>query len=120
MSEAERKKLQQSLRELRDSARGLVSSAEAELTRVAARVVDGARKGEAEVPARVRETVHELVERVRRDRDELERRVDEGVRAAVARARRPIADELAQLRGRLENVQARLDEFARKRRRRKG
>lgn len=116
MTDSDRKGLQQSMREIRESALGVISGAEAEIARLAHRVLDTVGvKGEGDAGARIRDTVGELVDRVKHNRAELERRVDEGVRAAVARVGRPIADELEGLRGRLEKVQHRVEELTRRR-----
>jgi hypothetical protein len=57
----------------------------------------------------------ELVARVRKNREEFERRIDEGVKAAVARVRAPIDKEIATLKQRIEDLQAKVEERARKR-----
>ena len=116
MPDPDRNKLPRSLREIRQGAAGLVTGAEAELARVAGRVLDSVGlKGEGDVPARLRESVHELVLRAHKGREEVERRVDEGVKAALARVGRPMAEELETLRGRLEKVQERVDVLAQRR-----
>jgi len=107
MGEADRKGLQESLREIRESALGMIGDAETEVSRIAHRVLEGLGwKGDAS------STVSDLVERVKRNRELLERLVDVGVRSAAARVSRPIAEELESVRGRLEAVQKRLDELA--------
>lgn len=124
MTEGERKSLQQSIRDTWLGALGVLSDAEAELSRTAQRVLEsvGLREGEGAQalgePGResLRETARELVDRVRRNREALERRVDEGVRMAVARVHRPLALELANLRERVEQAQRRLEALAPRRR----
>jgi len=109
MGEADRKGLQESLREIRESALGMIGDAETEVSRIAHRVLEGLGwKGDAS------STVSDLVERVKRNRELLERLVDVGVRTAAARVSRPIAEELESVRARLEAVQKRLDELARR------
>ena len=116
MPDSDRNKLPRSLREIREGAAGLVTGAEAELARVAGRVLDSVGvKGQGDAPARIRESVHELVARAQKGREEVERRVDEGVKTALARVGRPIAEELETLRGRLEKVQQRVDALAQRR-----
>ena len=51
----------------------------------------------------------EIVARMKKNREELERRVDEGVKTAVAKVRAPIDKELASMKARVEQLQAKLD-----------
>lgn len=110
MNEGERKSLQQSLRETWMGALGVLTDAEAEVSRTVHRVLDtlGSRVEGDSLSAAVRE----LVERVKKNTAELEKRVDDGVKAAVARVHGPIAAELAVLRVRLETVQKRMEHLA--------
>ena len=112
MSETERRSLQQSLRETWTGARGVISGAEAEATRAAHRALESVGLHVESEAQAVKDALHELVERVRKNREELERRVDEGVKAAMARVHRPLADELRELRGRIEVVQKRVEHLA--------
>src|SRR4051812_10154220 len=114
MNEGERKTLQQSLRETWMGALGVLSGAEHEMARAAQRMLEsmGLREGGEHT---VKDAVRDLVERVRKNRDVLERRVDEGVKAAVARVHRPLQHEVDLIRGRIEQVQKRLEELASRR-----
>lgn len=115
MNEADRNKVPRSLREIREGAIELIAGAEAELQRVAGRVLDSiGLKGEGDVPARIRDSVNDLVDKARLHREEIERRVDEGVKQAAARVGRPIAEELGTLRARLEKVQERVEQLTRR------
>ncbi len=57
----------------------------------------------------------ELMARVRKNREEFERRIDEGVKTAIARVRAPIDKEIATLRQRVEELQTKVEERARRR-----
>lgn len=104
----DRKSLQQALRDTWMSALGVLSGAEAEIAKTAHRLIESV-GGEASGAAK------EFVERVKKNREAFEHRVEEGVKAAVARAHKPIAKELQSLRDRIEAVQKRVEELARKR-----
>ena len=112
----DKKPLGELLRETWLNAMGLVSSAEAEASRVTSRLVEilGRPKEEAQHLAQ------ELQTRVRKNREELDRRVHEAVKTASDRLRNPLANEVAQLRQRIEQLNDRIEEAARRRRERKG
>src|SRR5262245_27756285 len=107
MTDADKKSLQQTLRETWMSALGVLTSAEGELQRATQRLLDSV--GLRDAPGIARTTVGELMARVKRNREVLERRVDEGVKAAVHRIRQPILDELVTLRSRVEQLQQRIE-----------
>ncbi len=109
---AEKRSLQQSLRETWLHALGVLGGAEQEATRAAQRVLESI--GLAP-DAEGKTLVGELMQRVRRNREAFERRVDEGVKAAVARVRQPFVQEIASLRGRLEKVQRSVEELKERR-----
>lgn len=116
MTDGDRKSLQQSLRETWMGALGVLSGAEAEVARTAHRWLGTVGLGvDGEPPATMKDAVHELVEAVKKNRSALEQRVDDGVKAAAARVGKPIQQELASLRGRLETLQQRVEALARKR-----
>jgi polyhydroxyalkanoate synthesis regulator phasin len=111
----DKKPLGELLRETWLNAMGLVSSAEAELSRATSRLAEilGRPKEEAQHLAQ------ELQARVRRNREELDRRVHDAVHTVSEKLSHPLANEVAQLRQRIEQLNARLDEAARRRRERK-
>jgi len=119
--ERERRTLQQSLRETWLGVLGVLTGADAEVAKAAGRLLESVGlRGEGEesphsTKEAAREAARELAERVKRNRDALERRVDEGVRAAVARVRKPIDEELASLRGRMEALQRKVDALSHRR-----
>jgi polyhydroxyalkanoate synthesis regulator phasin len=99
------------LRETWMSALGVLSSAESEVSRLTARIVEilGRPREEAQHLA------HELQSHIRGNRAALERRVEEAVRSAADRLLGSLASEVAQLRRRVEELQGRIDEQARRR-----
>lgn len=116
MTDVDKKSLQQSLRDTWLNALGVLSDAESEVSKAAHRVMEsvGLNPTDAEGKGQVKEAVRELYQRVRKNRDELERRLDEGVRAAVDRVNGPLSQELQGLRGRIEKLQHRVEELARR------
>lgn len=127
MDESEKKTLQQSLREAWLGVLGVLSQAEEEAMRTGQRILEamglgGEGHGEGtpeESGGEAAERGHlmgELMRRVRLNHEALERRVDEEVRQAVARIRRPLAEELATLRGRVEQLQRRIEAMHERRR----
>jgi hypothetical protein len=56
----------------------------------------------------------ELLTRVRKNREEFERRIDEGVKATIARVRAPIDKEIASLKERVEQLTAKVEARARR------
>ena len=112
----DKKPLSELLRETWLNAMGIVSSAEAEVSRATSRLVEilGRPKEEAQHFAQ------ELQARVRKNREELDKRVQEAVKTASDKLRNPLANEVAQLRQRIEQLNDRIDEAARRRRERKG
>jgi|SRR5688572_2659837 len=101
--------LQQSVKEAWMSFIGVFTTAESELNKATARLLESLgfpadEKGEHHLGA-------ELMARMRKNREEFERRVDEGVKTAVAKVRAPIDKELAQLKTRLEQLQAKFDDL---------
>ena len=56
----------------------------------------------------------ELLTKVRKNREEFERRIDEGVKAAVAAVRAPIDKEIASLKERIEQLTAKVDARAKR------
>jgi hypothetical protein len=107
-TDGDRGRVQQSLK---DAWLGVLSGAESEAARAAQRLFEvvGLHPPTGDGPALVKEAMREISERVRLNRDALERRVEEGVRQAAARVRRPLQAELATIRARVEDLQARLD-----------
>jgi hypothetical protein len=99
--------LQQAAKEAWLSVLGVVTTAESELHKATARLLET-----LGLPPESDNMAAELMARMRKNRDEFERRVDEGVRAAVARLRAPIDKEIASLRARLERISARLDQMS--------
>ncbi|HEX2568728.1 MAG TPA: phasin family protein [Polyangia bacterium] len=126
MDESEKKTLQQSLREAWLGVLGVLSQAEEEAMRTGQRILEAMGLGgegpgegvssEAERTAERGHLMGELMRRVRLNHEALERRVDEEVRQAVARIRRPLAEELATLRGRVEQLQRRIEAMHERRR----
>jgi polyhydroxyalkanoate synthesis regulator phasin len=104
--------LQQSVKEAWLSFLGVFGTAETELNKASARLLEtlgfpADEKGEHNIAA-------ELMARMRKNRDEFERRVDEGVKNAVAKVRAPLDKEIAQLKTRLETLHTRFDELQRR------
>src|SRR6478609_11638574 len=56
----------------------------------------------------------ELMARVKKNRQEFERRIDEGVKAAVAAVRAPIDKEIASLKERIEQITAKVEARAKR------
>jgi hypothetical protein len=101
--------LQQAVKEAWLSVLGVFNTAEGELHKATARLLES-----LGLPAESDGLTAELMARMRKNRDEFERRVDEGVRAAVARVRAPIDKEIATLKLRVERVTAKLEQRGRR------
>src|SRR5262245_1500236 len=104
MADAEHKRsLQQALRETWLSVLG---GAEEQASRAAHRLLEslGLHPGDQGV-------TREILARVQKNRELIERRIEEGVKAAVAQVRRPLVQEIAALRGRVEKLQRSVEEF---------
>ena len=124
MSDAEKKHLPHLLRETWMNALGVLHGAESEVAKTAHRVLESmgipiapaapGDEGAAQLPE-VKAVVREIFVKVQRNRADLERRLDEGVRATVDRLRRPFAQELDQVRARIDKLQQRVDGLRRPR-----
>ena len=91
-----------------------VAVAEAEANAVKA-TADGDAYAKLKVATAEAQSLQVQNDALAKNRDVLERRLDEGVRAAVDRINRPIQQELESLRGRVERLQRRVEERARRR-----
>jgi polyhydroxyalkanoate synthesis regulator phasin len=110
-NERDKRALHDILRDTWMSALGVFSSAEAELNRATHRL--------AEVVGRPKEEAQHLAQelsgRMRKNRAALERKVEESVRSVAERLRGALSGQVAELRARVERLQARIEEHARNR-----
>jgi hypothetical protein len=101
--------LQQTVKEAWLSVLGVFTTAENEVNRATSKLLETMgiqpdAEGNHHVAA-------ELMARVKKNSAEIERKIDEGVKAAVTRVRAPLEKELASVKTRLEQMQARFDEL---------
>ena len=101
----------QPLRDAWLSVLGVFHSAESEVQKAAGRLLESF--GLSPTDTSAQGIAKEVVARMKKNRDELERRVEEGVKAALHKVREPIDREVAQLRGRIEELGRKLEEKGR-------
>jgi hypothetical protein len=112
---ADPKNFQATVKEAWLSVLGVFNQAEAEVNKATNKLfeslgVPADEKGEHHLAA-------EFMARMKKNRDDIQKRIDDGVQATIAKIRAPIDKEIATLKGRLEQAQAKFEELQKRGRR---